>query len=205
MADSQVLLVVGLLLVVVGVVGVAAKFFGAELGVITGRSRIVATLLGLVLLAAWMWLPLPGTRDAAEKAAVQEYRARVVATCADIGSQNFGGGLIFDGRSWDRAGLALLMKQQLSFQRVAWDRLWKNDVPKPLREEQAVARRDVDEFLSDATRWQKSIQRYKKERLSDSRYKALAEKSGVLESASEATASLTDLAGQSCQLDRQQS
>jgi hypothetical protein len=61
MADSQILLIVGLLLVVVGLVGVAAKLFGAELGVVTGRSRVVATVLGLALLLAWMWAPLPGT------------------------------------------------------------------------------------------------------------------------------------------------
>ncbi len=200
MADSQVLLVVGLLLVIVGLVGVAAKFFGAELGVVTGRSRVVATLLGLVVLAAWMWAPLPGTRDAAEKAAVGGYQARVVATCADISTQSYGEGLIFDGRSWDRDGLALVMRQQLAFQRVAWARLWQNEVPASLRERQVVARRHVDEFLEDASAWQKSIQKHKKKRLSHSRYKALMNEAEVLDSASEATASLTDLAGRSCQL-----
>jgi hypothetical protein len=199
-ADSQVLLVVGLLLVVVGLVGVAAKFFGAELGVVTGRSRVVATLLGLAVLAAWMWAPLPGTRDAAGKAGVQDYQARVLATCADIRGQTYGEGLIFDGRTWDRDGLAQLLKEQITFHQVAWSRLWQNDVPKPLREKQAVAQAHVDEFLVDARTWQKSVQKYKRERISNSRYKALATQAGVLDSASQATASITDLAGQSCQV-----
>jgi hypothetical protein len=124
----------------------------------------------------------------------------VGAAPRDIRSQSYGEAVIFNGQTWDRDGLALLLSQQLAFQKVAWARLWQDDVPKPLRDKQAVARRDVDEFLTDADRWQKSVQKYKKERISNARYKALATKAGALGSASEATASISDLAGQSCQL-----
>ena len=84
---------------------------------------------------------------------------------------------------------------------MAWNRLWRNEVPKSLREKQAVAQGDVDEFLVDPRAWQKSVQKYTRERISNSRYKSLATEAGVLSSASQATASITDLAGQSCQVD----
>lgn len=204
MGDSQILLIVGLLLLIVGLLGVALKLFGAEIGALTGPGRLVAVVLGLTLLACWMWLPLPGSRQAAEDAAVERYQRRVLATCADIAEQTQGGFELFGASgvslTIDRDGFAARVGRQISFQKVAWSRLWKVDVPDALVDEQQATRNDVRTFLEDVRVMQKATKARPEEQLELTTVQQLVDESGMSTSGAALSASLADLAGESCDL-----
>jgi len=200
MDDSQVLLIVGLLLLIVGLRGAALKVFGAEMGAHTGRTRLVAVALGLGLLAAWMWLPLPGSRHAAEAAKVDTYQQRVLATCADIRNQQTGGADVLRPDGVDRDAFVSLVDRQLAFQRVAWSRLWDVDAPEELVDEREAARRDVGATLKAIKRLRNLVAGQPQDVLSQSLINDIADQSGALDNAAMATASLSDLAGESCVL-----
>lgn len=204
MADSQILLIVGLLLLIVGLLGVALKLFGAEIGALTGTGRIIAVVLGLALLACWMWLPLPGSRQAAEDAAVERYQKRVLGTCADIAEQTEGGFELITpgpgGLTFDVDGMVARIGRQMEYSDVAWTRLWRVEAPGTLEDERDIARADVQGLQEKARALQAAMKARPEEALGLKDLQQMSDESGYTTAAAVLSASLADLAGESCDL-----